>query len=349
MASKRTVGYIQLEWTCPNCNSRNPGDMKTCQNCGAPQPENVQFEQLAEQKMVTDENAIKAAQAGADIHCPFCGTRNPATAKVCSQCGADLKEGRARQSGRVMTPVQAGPKTVVCKNCNTENPSTNRVCSKCGAPLPRALAESPVSGAAVTAPTAAKQKPNWLLIGGIGAAFIIGCIAVLFLFVFPTSTVQATVANVQWQTSVPVQEQREVHYSNEQGSPPSGAYDVSCHTETHQICEQKTIDKGNGYAEVVEDCHDQSTDYCSYDVKEWQTIQTYTLDGNDLSPQYADPNISVDQRLGSQSEDLTVYFDTKKGEIKYSPGNTTEFQQYEIGSTWTLKLNALGGIVSVER
>src|SRR6266508_16886 len=184
MASKRTVGYIQLEWTCPNCNSRNPGDMKTCQNCGAPQPENVQFEQPVEQKMVTDENAIKAAQAGADIHCPFCGTRNPATAKVCSQCGADLKEGRARQSGRVMVPVQSIPKTVTCKNCNTENPSTNKVCSKCGAPLPQAIAESPASGAAGTAPVASpeKKKTNWLLIGGIVAAFIIGCIVVLSLF-----------------------------------------------------------------------------------------------------------------------------------------------------------------------
>jgi hypothetical protein len=168
------------------------------------------------------------------------------------------------------------------------------------------------------------------------------------LFVFPASTLQATVTNVQWQTSVPVEEQREVHYSNEQGSPPSGAYDVSCHTETHQVCEQKTIDKGNGYAEVVEECHDQNTDYCSYDVKEWQTIQTYTLDGNDLFPVYADPNISVGQRQGTQSEDLTVFFDTEKGEIKYSPGSITEFQKYEIGSTWTLKLNALGGVVSVE-
>ncbi len=62
MASKKTLGYVQLEWTCPNCNSRNPGPVKTCQNCGAPQPDNVQFEQPAEQKFVTDEKAVKAAQ-----------------------------------------------------------------------------------------------------------------------------------------------------------------------------------------------------------------------------------------------------------------------------------------------
>lgn len=353
MAEKRTKGFIQLEWVCPNCNSRNPGPVKTCENCGAPQPENVQFVQPAEQKMVTDENAVRAAQAGADIHCAFCGTRNPATAKVCSQCGADLTQGKARQSGRVMEPAQAMPKTVTCRNCNTVNPSANTVCSKCGVPLPRAVPEPSVSGAvaggpAASVPAPAGKKTNWLLFGGIGVGLVVICFAILALFVFPSSSVQATVTDVQWQTFVPVQEEREVHYSNEEGSPPSSAYDVSCRTDSRQVCEQKTIDKGNGYAEVVEECHDESTQYCSYDVKEWQTIQTYTLDGDDVFPVYADPNISARQRLGSESEELTVLFDTEKGEITYSPGNVTEFQQYQVGSTWTLKLNALGGVLSVE-
>ena len=75
MARKRTLGYVQLEWTCPNCNSRNPGGVKSCQNCGAPQPENVQFERTADEKLITDEKEIKAAAAGPDIYCGFCGTR----------------------------------------------------------------------------------------------------------------------------------------------------------------------------------------------------------------------------------------------------------------------------------
>jgi ribosomal protein L40E len=352
MAQKRTKGFIQLEWVCPNCNSRNPGPVKTCENCGAPQPENVQFELPAEQKIVAEEKAIQAAQAGADIHCGFCGTRNPATAKVCSQCGADMTEGKARQAGRVMEPTQAMPKTVTCTNCNTVNPSTNTICAKCGAPLPRAVAEPAISGAvgqAAAAPAPAKKKTNWLLFGGIGIGLIALCFAILALFVFPSSSVQGTVADVYWQTSVPVQEQREVHYTNEEGSPPAGAYDVSCRTDTRQVCEQKTVDRGNGYAEVVEECHDVSTQYCSYDVMEWQTIQTYTLDGDDVFPVYADPNVSVGQRLGSESQELTVQFNTEKGEITYSPGSTTEFQQYDIGSTWTLKLNAFGAVLSVER
>jgi hypothetical protein len=63
---------------------------------------------------------------------------------------------------------------------------------------------------------------------------------------------------------------------------------------------------------------------------------------------YESPNVSNSQRIGDQSEDLTVIFTTENGEQKdYSPGSVSEFQQFQIGSTWTLKMNALGGITSV--
>jgi len=39
---------------------------------------------------------------------------------------------------------------------------------------------------------------------------------------------------------------------------------------------------------------------------------------------------------------------TQDGEQKtYTPSSVSEFQQFDIGSTWTLKMNALGGIRSV--
>jgi hypothetical protein len=195
----------------------------------------------------------------------------------------------------------------------------------------------------------AKKKPNWLLLGGIGAALLACCLAALFLFVFPSSSVQATVTDVQWQTSVPVQEVREVNYSDEKGSPPSDAYNVSCRDETREVCEEKNIDRGNGVMEVVQECHDETDKYCSYTMKEWSTIQTYTLDGKDLNPVYSEPSLTSNQRVGSSSETLTVYFDTPKGQKTYSPSSISEFQQFQVGSTWMLKLNAVGGILSVER
>jgi len=351
MARRRTLGYVQNEWTCPNCSTRNKGSVKACENCGAPQPENVQFELPSEQKLVKDEASIKAAQSGADIHCGFCGTRNPATAETCSQCGGNLKEGKARQAGQVMKAPAAQPKVIKCDNCGIENPASNAVCSNCGSPLPKIaapiMAAQAAAGLNPGAP-AAPKKTNWALIGGILAAVAICCSVLGYMFL-ASDSVQATVVDVRWQTSVPVQEIRAVDYSNERGNPPSEAYNVSCHDESREVCEQRTIDKGNGYSEVVEECHDETERYCSYTVDEWTTIQTYTLDGDNLRPVYESPNIANGQRLGNESEELTVTFSLENGEQEtYSPDTVSEFQQFQVGSTWTLKINKFGSVVGIE-
>lgn len=352
MARRRSLGYIQNEWVCPNCETRNKGGSKTCENCGAPQPENVQFELPSEQKFVEDEAAINAAKAGADIHCPFCGTRNPATAKTCSQCGGDLIEGKARESGRLMQAPPPGLKTIKCDNCGTDNPSSNAVCSNCGSPLPKIAAPAfvPQANAGVgVGKMVSPKKTNWMAIGGVMAAVAICCIAIAALVFFPSRSVEATVVDVHWQTFVPLQEIRAVDHNNEPGSPPSDAYNVSCRDESRDVCEQRTIDRGNGYSEVVEECHTETQQYCSYTVDEWTTIQTYSLDGDNLQPIYEDPSVSSGQRLGQESEELTVTFSTPGGETEtYSPDSVAEFQQFTVGSTWTLKMNALGSVVGVE-
>lgn len=341
---------IELQWTCPNCQSRNRGPVKTCENCGAPQPADVKFERAAVEIEVTDEQAVAAARAGADIHCGFCGARNPATAAECSQCGADLKEGVAREAGAVLQAAPPQPKSIKCRNCNAENPAGERMCINCGAPLPKA--ESAPRPAPVQASVSPGLKPkpfNWLLFGGIGAALALCCAVLLAVFFIPAKTLQGTVTDVYWQTSVPVQEVRAVNYSNERGSPPSDAYNVSCHNESREVCETKTIDKGNGYAEEVTECHDETEQYCSYTVDEWKTIQTYDLSGHDLYPQYSQPTVSSGQRVGGASEQYTVTFSTNEGTQTYSPGSLNEFQQFQIGSAWTLQLNVLGSVVSVSR
>jgi len=309
---------------------------------------------------VADAEKVKAAQAGADIHCGFCGARNPATAETCSQCGGDLKEGKAREAGRIMQapPPSGQPKVIKCDNCGTENASSNSVCSNCGSPIAR-IAPAPTQvappitkgGLTPAAPLTGKKsntKRNLFIAGGIFACLAVICVAVLILFVFPTSAVEGTVTDIRWETNVPVQEVRAVDYNDKAGSPPSGAYDVSCRNESKDVCEQKTIDKGNGYSEVVEECHTETQQYCSYTMDEWQTIQTYTLEGNDLQPIYDDPNLASDQRIGDKTEELTVTFSTADGEETYSPSTVYEFQQFDLGTTWTLKMNLVGGIVGVE-
>lgn len=350
MNRKVTKGFVQLEWVCPNCDGRNPGPAKTCQQCGAPQPDNVQFQRAAEEKIVTDEKVADAVRAGADIHCGFCGTRNPASAVTCSQCGGDIKEGIARQKGQVLQAAPQAPKVLACANCGHENPGTQTTCAQCGAPLPKTEAPKPATAQAVSAkPAAPKKKTPWLLFAGIAGAFLLCCIVTIVMFMIPSKSVEGTVTAVQWQTFVPVQEMRSVNYSNERGSPPSDAYNVSCRTESEEVCTERVEDTGTGYGEVVVECRTETEQYCSYTVDEWTTIQTYDLSGNDLYPEYSNPSIMSDQRIGNTSEKLTVYFSTSDGQEMYSAKSVSEFQQFQIGSVWTLNLNALGGIVNVER
>jgi membrane protease subunit (stomatin/prohibitin family) len=343
--------FIELEWVCPNCDSRNKGSKKTCENCGASQPDNVKFQRAADEKIVTDEKAVEAAKAGADIHCGFCGTRNPGNAVTCSQCGGDLKEGKARQAGQILQAAPPASKAVTCTNCGTENPGSERVCAKCGSPLPRTEVPvvSPSAQVQAMQAGAPKKKVNGWIFAAIGILSLICCVTFVFLFAIPSKSVKGTVADLQWQTSVPVQEVRAVSYSNERGSAPSGAYDVSCHTQDQEVCEEKTVDQGNGFAEVVKECHTESEQYCSYTKDEWSTIQTYTLDGNDNYPVYEKPSLTSDQRLGTATEILAVTFSTPDGEKNYTADSVSEFQQFEIGSTWTLKMNAMSGVMGVEK
>ena len=131
--ARKKLGHVELQWTCPNCGGINPGLEKTCQACGAPQPDDVEFEQASGQELITDEEKVAKAEAGADIHCPYCGTRNPAGVATCSQCGGDLSEGALRKAGRVVGAYKTGPiEMVPCPHCGAENPDTIVNCQQCG-------------------------------------------------------------------------------------------------------------------------------------------------------------------------------------------------------------------------
>ncbi len=348
---KRSSKFIQLEWECPGCDARNPGPEQSCLSCGAPQPDNVEFVAPAERKFVTDDVSLKRAKAGADIYCAFCETRNTATATECIQCGADLAEGERRKAGGEVRQ-RAAVKMVACPNCEAENRSSNSTCAECGAPLEREKVASSKARRKMTSAEQAKNtgKPKnrkWII--GLVLAVILCCVAGAIFFFSPSESVTGTVNQVHWETSLPLQEEREAHYSNERGNPPSDAYDVSCHTESEEVCTERTVDQGNGFAEVVQDCETRSEEYCSYSVLEWQTIETLTLNGNDFSPEYASPSVSSIQRLGNESVDYTVTFSAEAEMLDYTADDLDEFRQFQIGSEWTLNMNRLGSIVSVVR
>ncbi len=57
--TQQELGYVELEWTCANCGTRNPGTRKHCASCGAAQPKDVKFELPAQQELIKDEAKFK--------------------------------------------------------------------------------------------------------------------------------------------------------------------------------------------------------------------------------------------------------------------------------------------------
>ncbi len=345
--AKRSKGFKRMIWICPNCQARNPGPEPTCLSCGAPQPPEAEFILPAQANFIQAESEIARARQGPDLICPYCGSRNPAGNITCRQCAAPLDEAARRRAGQIARQeIPASAQT--CPACGAGNPLTATNCAQCGAPLGSTAMPSPQPAAARA--LAPKKKNKMARLFGLGGLlfFLLLCCGLLYaLFARPARTLTAQVSQVYWRTTVSVQEVQAVDYVNEPGDPPGDAYNVSCRVETTQICEETTVDRGNGYAEVIEECRDESETYCSYTVDEWTTIDTYTIDGYDLSPYYAQPTLAPGQRLGEQNLYLLVTFSAEGENWDYTPNSLDEFQRYIPGTQWALTLNALGGVIEV--
>ena len=140
--ARKILGYIELIWTCDSCNTKNPGAIKSCTSCGAPQPLGVRFEQVDPNtfNFIKDEALIRMARSGPDKHCPYCGTRNVADALTCVQCGGDLTVGAtSRPSGDLIEPypvagVQSNTQPLGEQPPNSNLPGTGPVCDSACSP-----------------------------------------------------------------------------------------------------------------------------------------------------------------------------------------------------------------------
>lgn len=363
--ARKNIGHIELQWRCPNCDHRNLGREKTCTMCGAPQPEDVQFEQLSQQEIIADEALIEQAKAGPDIHCAYCGTRNVNAAKTCVHCGADISEGAKRQAGRVLGAYQSGPaQKVACDACGAENLATAGQCGECGAPLKAAavLSATPQQtdeASAVAEQPVSKKKPVALII--VAVLICLG-MAVVALLSMRSSSVTGTVQQVEWERTVNIEVYGPVERNAWQDELPTGAEDISCAQayrytsstpaeNSKEVCGTPyTVDSGSGFAEVVQDCEYQVyDDYCSYTVLDWSHADKIVANGSNLNAEWPSPNLSTDQRLGDQrSETYSVVFQSDNGEYTYTPENFAEYQRFQPGSVWTLDINTFGVVLSVQ-
>ncbi len=360
--TQKTLGYTELEWTCPKCQTRNPGTLRACTGCGAPQPEDVQFEQAPRQELVTDQAKIDQAKKGADIHCPYCQARNPAGTEVCVRCGGDLKEGEKRESGKVVGAYQApvGPvKEIACPSCGALNPEAGKVCVKCGSRL-----DKPSEAPAAPAAAAPGRKPNRMLIilAATGAVIlVVACLAFLIANLTRRDDLSGSVESVHWMRIVPILALTDVQRSAFVDEIPSGADVGQCEQRYHhtqdtpadnsqEVCGTPyTKDTGSGLGEVVQDCqYEVYVDYCEYTAQELRAVEQAVLQGDDANPNWPQVSLGQGQQEGQRQQEYTVVFQTEKGEIVYKPADEAAFRQFTPGSEWMLVLNGFGDIVSVE-
>jgi ribosomal protein L40E len=352
--AKKEVGYVELEWTCPNCKTRNPGLTKTCQSCGSPQPADVEFQSKADEQLLQDEAKIKEAAKGPDIHCGFCGARNPADAVICSQCGGDLKEGKARQAGKQLGDLKAGTSTTTkCPNCAAENPANAQICSGCGAPLN--ATDKPAGSA-----NKGLSKGCLIALGAAGLLVLIGVICMISMGLKKTDKI-GSLNEMEWKREIAIEVYGPVEKSDWEDSIPSNAVKGSCSDRVRttsssyvpnsvEVCgEPYKVDKGNGVAEVVQDCeYEVHDDYCDYTVDDWHQGDPLVATGSGPNATWPPANLSNNQREGSRTENYKLIFISNGDQYSYETSDYAFYRQADPGSEWKLTINGFGAVVSAE-
>lgn len=335
--ARKSLGFIPLIWECPFCNTQNPGSIKSCTSCGAPQPDDVEFLQVDEEKFnfIKDEALIRMAKAGPDIHCPYCGTRNPGTAKLCSKCGGELTVGgKARKTGqRIRTVSEA--KTAEQAPASAPPPSRPQAAPAAGVPRK-------------------KLSPILIL---IPIVVIIGCLIGAYFLFFKTKDLNATVASVEWERSIAVEAYLETTDSDWWDQIPADAEVFNCRDEyrytsedpepnSTEVCSEEVVeDTGTGVGEVVVYCtYDVYDQYCDYTAMEWQVVRTETASGYDQSPYWPTVNLASGEQTGTETEAYMIYFETSNRNYTYTTDDLELWLEATPGSAWLIKVNNVGGI-----
>jgi predicted nucleic acid-binding Zn ribbon protein len=342
---KETLGYVEMEWMCKYCGTKNPGAQKTCTNCGAAMSEGQQFELPTEQKLITDKEKVAEMEKGADIHCANCGTRNPAGSATCSQCGADLTKATARQQGAVVGAFQAGPVAEVkCPRCGTRNAATAAKCSNCGNPLGQTAAPPP-QAAKPAAQTGKMGRILGISAGAVVCLILAICVGAFFFASAKTNATTGVVQAVKWDRTIEIQEQGPVQHQDWEDQVPQDAQFGSCERKLRRTQDQPapdsekvcgtpyTVDQGNGTGKVVQDCqYNVYENYCEYTVKEWKVVDTARAQGADLNPEWPALNLRSGQREGNRNEKYEVTFEADGKTYNYTPSDPGEFLQFKPGS-----------------
>jgi ribosomal protein L40E len=314
--------------------------------------------------LVQDEAKIQQAKSGPDIHCPYCGARNPAGTERCKVCGGGLQGGEARQVGQVLGALPTGSaEPVKCATCGALNAASATRCESCGALLPKPQAAPPPAAAKPVKP--AGRIPIGL-IAVVGILLVVACIAIALLSGGDrgggvTQQVSGQVSDAAWKRVILVQALLPVQRQGWEPEVPSGATVGDCQERLYRTLDEPAagsvevcgtpyvVDTGTGVGEVVQDCQYQVFEnYCTYTVMGWQAIAPIVLAGEGLNAAWPSQRLSDQQREAGREEEYVVTFQTEEGPVRFAVPSLEQFRQFTQGSRWNLEIDSRGRVVGVE-
>ncbi len=148
-----------------------------------------------------------------------------------------------------------------------------------------------------------------------------------------THQVEAKLTTEAWAMRVSIETIQPVKYSNEPvSSPPSGAYNSYCWSET---------DLGD------EDTPDVTNYYCDYTIDEWRHFRYGEAFAYDFVPTWKQPVLNPGERINNStfSEYYELKFEDASGNIyTYNPDNIGEFQSFNGATDVALSVTKKGEV-----
>ena len=207
-------------WDCRQCGHIGiMGPETKCINCDAPRPKGVRYYLPGDAQIVTNEEEIKKAKAGADWRCSFCETNNKAYNVACTSCGnlrtASDKKLEAREYMLNEVPTNSNK----AKSLMTQDKVNGRYPTN-------------------TETKSAFKATNKLLWWSLGLSGFVIFVLIFLLSIKHKITVD--VVQMHWEREISTEEYRAV--TEEDWRVPSGGTEISSHQAIHHY-----IDIPDGY------------------------------------------------------------------------------------------------------
>jgi len=201
-----------------------------------------------------------------------------------------------------------------------------------------------------------------LILGLIGFSIVVLLSCIMFILSrIPAKETVGVVESVSWERRIAIEELGNVTHEDWRDEIPYDARIGTCREKYRrtqdspapnatEVCGTPyTVDTGTGHGEVVQDCkYEVYDDWCQYTVREWKEADTEIARGNDLQPYWPELYLRSDQREGERDESFKVVLDADGEQYTYHPRDESDFRRCQIGTRWSLTINVLGNIKSME-